>query len=90
MFSRTSTESGYLQVHESLQYLAQRNSISEKAQMFCVLKWNVLGVLPSREVADAFDATDAPPVFTEDLKEALVCLRDGKLWANGDHLGGQF
>ena len=61
------------------------------------LKWNVLGfkmecsgVLPSREVADAFDATDAPPIFTEDLKEALVCLRDGKLWANGDHLGGQF
>ena len=58
--------------------------------MFWVLKWNVLGVLPSREVADAFDATDAPPIFTEDLKEALVCLRDGKLWANGDHLGVNF
>ena len=43
--------------------------------------------LPPGEVTDTFNATNAPPILTEDLKETLVSLRDRKLGADRDHLG---
>ena len=45
--------------------------------------------LPPGEVTDTFNASDTSPVLTENLKEALVRLGDGKLWTHGDHLGDQ-
>ena len=63
-----------------------RNSISEKGQMPSCCS----GGLPPGEVTDTFNATNASPVFTEDLEEALVSLGDGKLWAHRDHLGDQY
>ena len=35
--------------------------------------------LPSGKVTNTFNASDAAAIFTEDLKKALVRLRDGEL-----------
>ena len=42
--------------------------------------------LPSGKVTDTFNASDTAAIFTEDLKKALVRLRDGKLGPHGYHL----